>query len=144
MLQKMRERMGREEGFTLVELLVVMLILGILAAIAIPSFLSQKNKAHDASAKAEARSAETAIETYATDNNGSYVGATPAALHTIEPTIQAADITLTNLSAGGYTVTASSSTGNTFSVTRDATTGATSQACTTAGSGGCPTGGNHW
>jgi type IV pilus assembly protein PilA len=144
MLQKMRERMGREEGFTLVELLVVMLILGILAAIAIPSFFSQRDKAHDADAKATARSAQTALETYATDNNGSYVGATPAALHNIEQTIQASEISLTGLAAKGYTVTATSSTGNTFSVTRDPVSGDTSQSCTVGGNGGCPTGGTHW
>ena len=75
MLMKLRKRMGREEGFTLIELLVVMLILGILAAIAIPTFFNQRQKAQDSSAKAAARTAQTAMETYATDNQGSYVGA---------------------------------------------------------------------
>ncbi len=70
MLQRLRERMGSESGFTLVELLVVMLILGILAAIAIPSFFNQRDKARDADAKATAKTAQTAIETYATENNG--------------------------------------------------------------------------
>src|SRR3954454_8741899 len=88
MLLKLRERMTRgEEGFTLIELLVVMLIIGILAAIAIPTFFNQKQKASDSSAKEMAHSAQVALETYATDHNGSYLNADVAALQAIEPTI---------------------------------------------------------
>ena len=79
MLLKLRQRMASEEsGFTLVELLVVMLIIGLLAAIAIPAFFNQRNKAYDANAKEQARTAETAMETYATDNGGVYTGVTTA------------------------------------------------------------------
>ena len=70
MLSKFRRRAEDEKGFTLIELLVVILIIGILAAIAIPSFLNQKGKANDAAAKSQARTAQTAAETYGTDNNG--------------------------------------------------------------------------
>ena len=76
MLYKLRRRAEDEKGFTLIELLVVILIIGILAAIAIPSFLNQKTKATDASAKELARTAQTAAETYSTDHNGSYAGMT--------------------------------------------------------------------
>jgi len=48
MLSKLRTRSQSESGFTLVELLVVMLILGLLAAIAIPAFFNQRDKATDA------------------------------------------------------------------------------------------------
>jgi type IV pilus assembly protein PilA len=76
-----------QDGFTLIEVLVVVLIIGILAAIAIPSFLSQKHKADDAGAVSLARNAETAMESYGASNSGSYSGATASSLHSIEPAI---------------------------------------------------------
>jgi type IV pilus assembly protein PilA len=66
-LTKLKEE--REEGFTLIELLVVIIIIGILAAIAIPVFLSQRQKGYDAGVKSDLRNLATAEESYLTDNN---------------------------------------------------------------------------
>jgi len=68
----------KDEGFTLIELLVVIIIIGILAAIAIPVFLSQRQKGYDAQTKSDLRNAALAEETYATDNS-TYLGCTGAA-----------------------------------------------------------------
>ncbi len=148
MLKRLRERAGSESGFTLIELLVVMLILGILAAIAIPAFLNQKDKANDSQMKAQARAMQTAIETYATDNNGSYTGATMTRLNEIEPTIPTSGATLGGLSSTDYWVqsAAASGSGNVFRITR--TGGSFTRTCgvgapgTTPGKGGCPPSGN--
>ena len=120
MVQKLRERSQGEGGFTLVELLVVMLILGLLAAIAIPSFFNQRDKARDADAKASVRTAQTAMETYATDNgDNGYTGATAAILEGIEETLVEADLQEPTVADDSYTVTVDSSTGeNTFSIER--------------------------
>jgi prepilin-type N-terminal cleavage/methylation domain-containing protein len=58
---------ARDDGFTVIELLVVMIIIGILAAIAVPIYLSQKQKGYDASAKSDLRSYGRELETYNTD-----------------------------------------------------------------------------
>jgi type IV pilus assembly protein PilA len=126
MLYQLRQRSSDEGGFTLIELLVVILIIGILAAIAIPSFLNQKGKAYDASAKELARTAQTAAETIATDNNGEYGKVTAAELKAYEATIQTAAggnnayISSTTPGAETYSVTATAaSTGDEFTVSRN-------------------------
>src|SRR5438445_511292 len=88
MSYRLRQHSQDEGGFTLIELLIVILIIGILAAIAIPSFIGQKQKANDASAKVQARTLQTAMETAATDANGSYAGVALARLQEIEPTLK--------------------------------------------------------
>lgn len=145
----------------MIELLVVILIIGILATIAIPSFLSQRPKASDASAKELARTAQTIAETIAAADNGSYAtvsgGVPPLTgvqyIQSIEPTINTLTTTgnayLNSVTAGSstaatsYTITATSpSTGDTFSITRNAD-GTTLRTCTVASAsslGGCTNG----
>src|SRR5437879_7442134 len=90
MLQKLIERRqkGSEEGFTLIELMVVVLIIAILIAIAIPTFLGARARAQDRAAQSSLRNALTAAKTLYTDNNA-YTGADESAtgLITVEPSL---------------------------------------------------------
>jgi type IV pilus assembly protein PilA len=130
-----------EAGFTLIELLVVMLILGILAAIALPAFFNQKDKAGDAKAKEYVHSAQVAMETYATENGGSYTGATKAKLTTIEPTLSSATFVEEPTVESGTTAykinIQGAKTTQHFWVQREKT-GALKYECVAPATGGCP------
>ena len=149
-LQNLRAKVGArlngdsEAGFTLIELLVVMLILGILAAIALPAFFNQKDKAGDAKAKEYAHSAQVAMETFSTDNGGSYAGATVLALEEIEPTLASAEFKEGKITKAAedeyeFTLIGSKAT-QTFTVKNVG--GTLSFPCTEKGEGGCPSGGD--
>ena len=74
MLSRYRSKERHEGGFSLIELLVVILVIAILAAIAIPAFLSQRKKGWVAQQQSDLKNAATAAETYGAGNGGRYTG----------------------------------------------------------------------
>jgi type IV pilus assembly protein PilA len=138
-----RTQARSEGGFSLIELLVVILILGILAAVAIPLFLGQKDKATDASAKEVARTGAQAAETYATDHGGEYAGIEPSVLREYEHALQIApsgdsaylSVAEPKSSGKGYVVTAKSANGDSFTYTKKED-GSVVRSCSVPGGGG--------
>ena len=136
MFTKIHKRMKGEKGFTLIELLVVIIIIAILAAIAIPTFLGQRNKAYDASAKSLVRNAMTAMETIYVDTRDfsaateglagtlaaiepsiNWIAGAVAAYDTAHPT--AVYFTVAVATPDKYTVGTTSKSGKVFSVAVD-------------------------
>src|SRR3954466_8253562 len=100
-------RMQRREGFTLIELMIVVVIIGILVAIAIPKFASTKEKAYLAAMKSDLRNGVTAEEAYFADNqlylsgSASNLGGVPTALAALGSFVPSAGVSITFTASAG-------------------------------------------
>lgn len=141
--RRLIERARDADGFSLIELLVIVLIIGILAAIAIPSLLDQTTKANDAAAETQVGTLQTAIKTYATEHSGSYAGATLATLQAIEPTLRdkatAVAKEVGSPTATGFTIESEAvGSGDVYKL--ENAEGAVTRSCSPLGKGDCKSG----
>lgn len=132
-----------EQGFTLVELLVVILVVGILAAIALPAFLGQQHKGQDSEAKANARELLTHVESCAVETNAYDECNTVSELGPINLAwgVGAGQVAVTSATAGSYTITARSRSGTDFRIVRADVGSAPLRTCSQPSFGGCHAGG---
>jgi type IV pilus assembly protein PilA len=120
LLKMLRHRIQDDKGFTLIELMVVVLIIAILLAIAIPTFLGLRERAQDRAAQSNLRNAMTAAKAYFTDGE-TYAGFDAEAAN-IEPSLSwntaAASaqnvISIRDMGANTITLSTESSSGTIF------------------------------
>jgi prepilin-type N-terminal cleavage/methylation domain-containing protein len=157
MLPRFRDRLRADDGFSMIELLVVVMIIGLLSAIAIAILTNQRSKAEDVEAKTAVATAARALEVCANDNDGRYnKSGSPcdlAQLEGIEPSLKDLRPRFDDLVLGSdtYTVTVHSARAPdevTFTIRRFSN-GATERVCAIGSrdKGGCRSPGgpdNDW
>jgi prepilin-type N-terminal cleavage/methylation domain-containing protein len=138
-LSPIRQLRKEEAGFSLVELLVVTLIIGALAAVALANLFGQREKAVDTQAIATAHTAQVTIESCGAQKPDGYEGCDANELRSMEPTLPA-DPTLkvSGLAKDEYTIVVQSvPESHTFTIQRTGK-GVVSFTCNEKGDGGCP------
>lgn len=145
-LSRIRIVRSDERGFTMLEILLVILVIGILAAIALPTLLGNESKGKDGQAKSDARNVVSHVEACYAESNDyaqcmtvAQIGANGLPL--VDGAPANGQVAVTAGVGGTFTVTSKSQTGNVFEIER-APGGVIEHDCTTQGKAGCPTGGN--
>jgi prepilin-type N-terminal cleavage/methylation domain-containing protein len=115
-------KLNNKKGFTLIELMIVIAIIGILAAIAIPNFISYRNKAYCAKAESDAQGVQAAISSYFSEPQNYTVSKAKLDATTDRPVLNQ---------------------GNSYDITDSTPAGQAWKILITDGSGRCPRGTNH-